>query len=243
MTLSSSLKLYKIRNETQKSKMDPKVRTWLDVVVRCLREIQNDFEVNRALLLTEGDLECELYRRLLDVEELAHYGATKRDGWRTRFVHSQVTWFSTKPDRTAKHSGFEVDLTIFDPANIDVQTFAMDEYYPNKGYVHDGECIAIELKFIRTNARQEVANRANYNFIKTVDRLRVEKNRLVESGHYQVANMNNVGFVVVVGCKTDAIFDMALEFLQNAIENRPCPENVFPIMFSPTRVRELNPHA
>lgn len=220
--------------------MNKKITGWVSVIENSIRELQADYSINKGLLLTEGDLECELYRRLTLYKDFCETSATKTEGWSTNFVHSQVTWFRTKTDGTHLDSGFEVDLTIFDPANLDVQTFENENYYPNKGYFHDGECIGIEVKFIRDQSRSKVISAANCDYIKVVDRLDCSKRNLITSQRYTNVTMNDVAFIIVVGCKTETIYDLALETLERAVKKREMPQNVIAIIFSHTRFTKLS---
>lgn len=216
--------------------LDKQTILWIQTVISCIKEIQKDFNDNKGLLLTEGDLECELYRRINDKPIFSKRLKCKNSDWKTGFIHSQVTWF--KPD---KESGFEVDLTLLNPLKLDIQTFELAQHYPNKGFFYDGEAVAIELKFLRDNREGKISNDAQRDYIKIIDELRISKENLISNKKYFQANMNNVGFIVVVGCKTEDIYDFALTKLESAIIKRPFPMNVIPIIFSHSKIKIFNP--
>jgi hypothetical protein len=215
--------------------LDKQTILWIQTVISCIKEIQNDFNNNKGLLLTEGDLECELYRRLNNKPIFSKRLKCINSEWRTGFIHSQVTWF--KPDR---ESGFEVDLTLLNPSKLDIQTFELAQQYPNKGFFYDGEAVAIELKFLRDNKEGKISNDAQSDYIKIIDELRIAKENLISNKKYFQANMNNVGFIVVVGCKTEDIYDFAITKLEYAMSKRPCPKNVIPIIFSHSKIEIFN---
>jgi hypothetical protein len=215
--------------------MDRQTQQWIASVISSVKEIQTDFATNKGLLLTEGDLECELYRQLHSKLNFSTRKKCKTSTWKTGFIHSQVTWF--KPDR---ESGFEVDLTILNPEKLDINTFELARDYPNKGFFYDGETVAIELKFIRDGSSTKISNDAQCDYIKIVDELRIAKETLITSKKYFQANMDNVGFVIVVACKNDEIYQTALEKLEATITKRACPTNVFPIIFSHTKMKIFN---
>lgn len=207
--------------------MDTKTDLWIKTVISTIKEIQIDFSENKGLLLTEGDLECELYRKLNDKLNFKDRVKCKTSDWKTCSIHSQITWF--KPNR---ESGFVVDLTILNPNKLDINTFEMARDFPNKGFFYDGESVAIELKFLREGSNTKISNDAQCDYIKIVDELRLAKQNLISNKKYFQANMENVGFVVIVACKTDSIFEQAVYKLKSAIEKRPKPDNVFPVIFS-----------
>ena len=207
--------------------MDKTTRKWIDIVISSVQEIQKDFNNNKGLLLTEGDLECILYNKLISNKEFVSNKKCKSSDWKTGFVHSQVTWF--KPD---KDSGFEIDLTLLNPESLDIQTFEEVQNFPNKGFFYDGEAVAIELKFIRSDINKKVSNDAQCDYIKIVDRLHTSIELLIKKNRYSRANIDNIGFITVVACKTDEIYNLAIQKLKSAIKKRPRPDNVFPIIFS-----------
>ncbi|WP_159478945.1 hypothetical protein [Chryseobacterium sp. 18068] len=181
--------------------------------------------------MTEGDLECHLFNKLLCHQELTGYFPSKdalRTGERilTSYIHSQVTWF--KPD---KSSGFEVDITVADPKFLEVKNLEMFEDFPHKGFAYDGPCVAIELKFIRNFGKAK--HQAQEDFLKLRDKLIPAKIHNIEQEKYKISNMDNIAFICVIGCKNKEIFEEAAKYLGRQLcdKNKLCPSNLFTCIF------------
>lgn len=205
--------------------VEPLNPKWQVALQNSIKQLSELYRHNKGFILTEGDLECQLFSILKNTPVFNRYKDTKTEGWKSGFIHSQVTWFEVAEER-----GFEVDITICDPANLEIEHFEFVQDYPNKGFFHDGPCIAVELKFIRTEIPFEIKSKAKEDYEHVINKLRLAKEENIEI-HYVNADMTNVDFVVLVVCKTKQIFDIAKIELDQAITNCPCPENVFPILF------------
>ncbi len=205
--------------------------TWITACKEAIGNLQSDYQTNTGLLLTEGDLECHLFNRLMCHNELAGYFPSK-DALRTganiltSYIHSQVTWF--KPD---KSSGFEVDITIADPKYLEVKDLEMFEDFPHKGFAYDGPCVAIELKFIRNFGKAK--HQAQEDFLKLRDKLIPAKIHNIEHEKYKISNMDNIAFICVIGCKDKEIFEEAAKYLGRQLYdgNHQCPNNLQTCIF------------
>ena len=195
--------------------------TWVEATKNAVQSLQQSFQVNRGMLLTEGDLECHLFNELLNQPELSGFHASKNDSvinrqmgnsLKTSYVHSQVTWF--KPD---KKSGFKVDLTIGDPKLLEVANIELFEKYTSKGFAYDGPCVAIELKFIRNE--DNASYQAQEDFLKLLNDLIPAKFENIEKENYMQSNRKNVAFISIVGCKNKAIFNKAKHYLGKHLSN------------------------
>lgn len=187
------------------------------------------------MLLTEGDLECHLFNKLMSEEKLSSFHRCKNDSvfnssgsneLKTSFIHSQVTWF--KPNRK---SGFEVDLTIGDPAKLEVKNIELFEEYTSKGFAYDGPCIAIELKFIRDYNRASTLGQEDY--LKLRDKLLPAKACNIETEKYKESRMDNIAFISIVGCKDKDIFVKASQYLGKHISDpaKHSPDNLLTYIF------------
>lgn len=217
--------------------MDILTITWLSCTLKALTELHADYNLHQGLVLTEGDLECLLYHYLMNQAELSGRHPSKDDQhgetpkFSTTYVHSQVTWF--KPDEL---SGFEVDLTICDPKWLEVENLDHFGRDPNKAYAYDGECLAIEVKFLRH--KRDARSKSTEDYRKFRDDLIPAKLHNIRSGVYQRSTEQNIAFVSVVGCKTQEIFNKAKYFIgkQLSYDENPCPWNLFTCLFGPREI-------
>lgn len=211
--------------------MTKRTLDWITASREAINQLHNDYNIYRGLLLTEGDMECHLFNKLMRQEKLSGYFPSKdsiRHGENimTSFVHSQVTWF--KQDIS---SGFEVDITIADPQFLEVNHLEMFEDFPHKGFAYDGPCVAIEAKFIRNMGKVKL--QSEEDFLKLRDKLIPAKRHNIERGKYTISSMENIAFICVIGCKNKEIFDEAKKYLGVHLcdENNLCPDNLFTCVF------------
>jgi len=105
-------------------------------------ELGDEYTSNLGIILTETDMQCLLYSKLLSIESLNQITNTK-DGYGTYSVHTELSWFdldgklTLKPDITILQPEF---LTITSKKNVDL---------PNKGFMFGEGGIIFELKFNR----------------------------------------------------------------------------------------------
>lgn len=209
--------------------------TWMKAVKNAINNLQNEYNQNQGMILTEGDLECYLFNELLKQPCLSGYHPAKDDSFllpekkprrlKTTYIHSQVTWF-----KDIKQSGYEVDLTICDPQYLEIENIETFEIYPHKGYAYDGPCVAIELKFMRDG---RYPKQYDEDYFSLRDNLIPDKLENIRKGKYKVSNQDNTSFVTVVGCKKKEQFDKAKVILGRHLsdETKPCPENLFVCVF------------
>lgn len=206
--------------------MDKLTASWVEATKNALRSLQSDYKNNKGLILTEGDLECHLFSRLLQQPELTGFHESANENARTSKVHSQVTWF--RPERS---SGFEVDITLCNPKYLKALDIELIETFPSKGFIYDGECVAIEVKFIRHLSR--FGAQVDEDFLNLRDELIPSKLKNIEKLRYKRSSPENIAFISIVGCKDTEIFEKAKIYLGKHISNpeKPCPANLFVFLF------------
>jgi hypothetical protein len=123
----------------------------LDAVETQIKEIETDFQRNKALILTEDDLQCHLFRKLLDIFPAG--GDTKDNGVTGCAVHSEVKFY----DRQNKLSLIP-DLCLIPPHELSIYgalNYSMTRRgprrgpLPSKGFQFGGDALIIELKYCR----------------------------------------------------------------------------------------------
>lgn len=99
---------------------------------------------NRALILTESDLKCQVYMELSQIEIFGRMAATFDDGITGSALHSETKFFNG-------HGLLDQapDLVLTDPSRLSIRTRLDGSLLPTKGFHFDGEAILIELKFLR----------------------------------------------------------------------------------------------
>ena len=225
--------LCEIANNTN---MDKLTQGWIEATKSAIESLQRKYKLNRGMLLTEGDLECHLFHELLQQPVLSGFHLSKNDSFwgndnnalelRTTFVHSQVTWF--KPQ---KKSGFEIDITIGDPAKLEVINIELFEEYTHKGFAYDGECVAIELKFIRSESNAK--SQATEDLIHLRDNVIPAKLKNIIDQKYKISTSENIAFVTVVGCKDEKIFNTSKAYIGKQLcnDDKMCPGNLLVCLF------------
>lgn len=208
---------------------------WMSSLQNAIASLQGKYKKNRGMLLTEGDLECFLFNELMNQDKISAFHQTKQRALgggnaqhvnlKASFIHSQVTWFKAN-----RKSGYEVDLTILNPAYLDVRNINDLLNHPHKGFAYDGPCIAIELKFIREANR---ASRTAYlDLLKLINKVIPDKLRNIDDGTYKFSNSDNIKFVSIVGCKDKATYDKARYYLGRHLKrNQSALNNIHVCVF------------
>lgn len=113
-------------------------------------EIEKEYQRIQGLILTEDDLQCLLYNKLIQISELSapkrakEHTAGHREVYATS-IHSEITWYDQ--DNKLK---IRPDITILEPENLNI--LQKGEYkikLPSKEYSFSGDAIIFELKFVR----------------------------------------------------------------------------------------------
>jgi len=196
---------------------------WKKAIIEVVKDVQTEYSCNKGLFLTEGDVECHLYKRLTEKPIFSEYGETKTDSCKSGYVHSQVTWF-----KESKPSGYEVDLTILNPANLKIEHLELIEDIPHKGFFHDGIVTAIEIKFIRNSDDSNIKNKAIEDYNKII-RLKADKKSNIENGVYSNVSDEEMLFIPIVVCKTKEIYDIAYKQISSTINKDHV--GIIPIIF------------
>jgi len=96
-------------------------------------------------LLTEGDLQCHLFRELSLIGAFSKPARTQESQISATFIHTQVPWFDAQGKLTVRP-----DITILDPLHLNVRyRLGSVKAPPSKGFHFDGRAFIFELKFIR----------------------------------------------------------------------------------------------
>lgn len=105
-------------------------------VLEAIDKVINDFKRNKNLFLTEGDLECRLFKELQE-----KFPKEEQTGDReniTSYVHSQIRYF--EKERLNKN---RVDIVVVPLENFD---FSDNKIVFRKGYAFNEPSVAIEVK-------------------------------------------------------------------------------------------------
>lgn len=128
-----------------------------------INELGTYFENNKAVILTETDLQCLLYIRLLEIDILSKLKNTKntKDIFKTHFVHTEVSWFDENKKLTLKP-----DISLIDPTDLTIGSGNSILKMPAKQFSFENGGIIFELKFNRTKSTKRFLNEIKKDFIK-----------------------------------------------------------------------------
>jgi len=127
------------------------------IIERKIKEIEKEYQKSQGLILTEDDLKCLLYRKLMETPELSKKKITQDPNIFATSVHAEVSWYDKNRKLTIKP-----DITILDPRNLSILhgCFDYEARLPSKQFEFSGKAIILELKFIRnkTGIRNKTLN-------------------------------------------------------------------------------------
>lgn len=133
-----------------------------DEIEKKIDEIGEFYNENKAVILTETDLQCILYQKLLEIESLRKIKKTNNDeDFRTHSVHTEISWFDDKGRLTMKP-----DISLIDPSNITIENGRQSIKMPTKGFYFIEGGIIFELKFNRNRSCTKFLNEIKKDFEK-----------------------------------------------------------------------------
>lgn len=187
-----------------------------------IANIGRQYQYTQGLILTEDDLKCLIYSRLISffnrrVNPLIHGDtsariATNEFRWRMKTqdrhiyaspVHTEIPWYDDR-DRLA----IRPDITILEPKNLSILHGLDEPRLPSKQCEFDGQGIILELKFIRNRAglgRDDVKE-----ILKDFKKITRLCNRLARQGKSE-----DLFCYLVIFNKTDIVCNEFLQFMQD----------------------------
>ena len=101
--------------------------------------------LHKGLILTETDLQCALYRKLYEIEELVTLEYTAdEEAILSHTLHTEITWFDVNGQLRIRP-----DITLMKPESLTILTGANGTPLPSKGFESVNGGIIFELKFDR----------------------------------------------------------------------------------------------
>lgn len=116
------------------------LRNQIENRINLLSQIATD---NKALILTETDLQCQLYMKLNEIEEVNQMSLTN-DGFMTNKIHTEISWFDENHILSIRP-----DITLLESQNLKITSGFDGLKLPSKGFHSTDGGIIFELKFDR----------------------------------------------------------------------------------------------
>jgi hypothetical protein len=122
--------------------LDFSIRT---IIEQKISEIENEYQQTQGLILTEDDLKCLFYDKLIKIPELSQRIKTEDQEIYAKPIHAEVSWYDKNNKLTIKP-----DITILEPEHLSIlHRYGCNLRLPSKNYSFNGKAIIFELKFIR----------------------------------------------------------------------------------------------
>ncbi len=116
----------------------------IQVITEILNDLEKDFQEVKGLILTEDDLKCQLYSRLLRNPNFSLPRETNECNVLANSIHTEVSWFDDNGKLKIKP-----DITILEPSSLSIFRALDGLPLPSKQFNFDGKAIVFELKFVR----------------------------------------------------------------------------------------------
>lgn len=113
-------------------------------IERTIDQLGQDYQNTQGLILSEGDLKCLLFDRLLNIERLSENEPTYDPAILGGAIHTELKWYDKNKKLT-----IQPDISIISPNNLSILHGLTRRILPSKQFEFHGEAIIFELKFIR----------------------------------------------------------------------------------------------
>ncbi|MEJ2372902.1 MAG: hypothetical protein P8Y16_03760 [Sulfurimonas sp.] len=125
-------------------------------------EIGEYYNANKGVILTETDLQCILYNKLLEIDILSKLEKTDNtEEIYTHYVHTEVSWFDYSGKLTLKP-----DISLISPSSLQIANGKKSLAMPTKGFYFVGGGIIFELKFNRYKSTKKFLSEIKKDFEK-----------------------------------------------------------------------------
>lgn len=132
---------------------------------------------NKALILTETDLQCQLYMKLNEINLLSQLSYTD-DGFFTSKIHTEISWFK---DNNTDRLSIRPDITLLEPANLRITSRFDGTPLPSKGLHSVDGGIIFELKFDRN--KRTISEKNFQGIVKDIQSFETIYNRFSNTGN------------------------------------------------------------
>jgi len=135
-----------------------------------IKEIEEEYQQTQGLILTEDDLKCLIYKKLMEIPKLSKIKITEDTHILANSIHTEVSWYDINGKLAIKP-----DITILEPKNLSILhgCYDYDAQLPSKQFEFYGKAIILELKFIRnkTGIRNTTLNGPIRKDFKKIEKL------------------------------------------------------------------------
>jgi len=125
-------------------------------------DIARYYNNNKGIILTESDLQCIMYQKLLEIEQLSRIEKTKNiEDIKTHCVHTKISW----SDSEGKHA-LESDISLINPLNLTIDYGIKNLTMPTKDVYFTEGGIIFKLKFNKYESSVRLLDEIKKDFTK-----------------------------------------------------------------------------
>ena len=174
-------------------------------IVSTIKNIEKEYQMIKGLILTESDLKCHIYLRLMQKMKYKYPSLTRDAGIYANQIHSELSWYDDSGKLTIKP-----DITILESSGLSIVRGSGNRInLPSKQYEFKGRAIIFELKFIR-DKRGITTKIFNQKIMPDYNKIQRLFNRLDMQGMF-----NQVFCFFVIFNKTNKVCKEFIEFINS----------------------------
>ncbi len=187
-----------------------------DEIENKINELSVIANQNKALILTETDLHCQLYMKLNEINLLSQLSPT-HDGFYTNKIHTEISWFS---DNDTDRLSIRPDITLLEPENLRITSRFDGTPLPSKGLYSEDGGIIFELKFDRS--LRTISQKTIDGIIKDIRNFETIYNRFDING---MGNLIYGYFVLFIKSSLTDSNDDKIQIINHELQIRGLDEN------------------